>query len=197
VFVTAEGLRTTSGVGRHRRDPSAPSHEPHDGYDSPLAIARAAQRPSTFNFALNQLRLRQGRSYGQISLAAGPRELPKSTAHSLCAPGKNTLPARAELVRLFVIGCGQSAEQAQDWVLEWDRLAASVRAHRFAARQSTARVVGARRISQLAVVAVVAAMVFGVSSSGSRADVDIHTAATVAVGVGLGAAAVVAARHRL
>ncbi|WNV88130.1 hypothetical protein [Umezawaea sp. Da 62-37] len=100
-----------------------------------LSRARAAATEADYVLAMDGLRLLSGRSFKQISELAGTSRLPKSTVHYMCR--KKTLPTRREQVVLFVVGCGQSLEQAERWAVEWDRLAAVTRAPKAAPGEIT------------------------------------------------------------
>ncbi|MGW6934269.1 hypothetical protein ACWGE0_29715 [Lentzea sp. NPDC054927] len=90
--------------------------------DSPFATACRATTCAEFVCALNQLRLSRGLSYGQVSVGAGVRVLPKSSAHALCT---FRFPKREDQLRAFLTGCGVPVDALDGWVAQWRRVTAS------------------------------------------------------------------------
>lgn len=98
-------------------------------FANPLAMARAAKNSYMFVCALRWLREKANLSLQEVSHNAGQLGvafLPKSTAHYITQltadPARTRLPARAEQVRAFVLGCGRREAEAAMWVAEWTRL---------------------------------------------------------------------------
>jgi hypothetical protein len=94
-------------------------------YSDPLAKAKAADAPLAFVQALRWLREDSHLSFQQIANTA-KGQLPKSTAHYMTAlasePELTRLPARMELVELFVRGCGRTESEVRAWAREWQRI---------------------------------------------------------------------------
>ncbi|MBP2327330.1 hypothetical protein JOF56_007715 [Kibdelosporangium banguiense] len=115
------------GLPARRTDPAVPPEnaERDRVFGSPLAQAQAADRPLPFVQALRWLREDASRSFQQIANTAHGK-LPKSTAHYMAKiaehPELTRLPARAELVELFVRGCGRPEAEVRAWVAEWQRI---------------------------------------------------------------------------
>jgi hypothetical protein len=105
------------------RDPEGAEDNRHHG--SPLAKAEAADGPLPFVQALRWLREDANRSFKQIADTA-QGNLPKSTAHYMTTiaaePELTRLPARPELVELFVRGCDRPETEVRAWVAQWHRI---------------------------------------------------------------------------
>lgn len=107
---------TTSVIPAQRNRPPARPHRFVGGGSSVVIVGETVEE---FINGLRELRARSGVSFADIARRG---DMPRSTAHVIVS--RDQLPARAEQVQQFVLGCGESPEVAEAWVRLWRQLRA-------------------------------------------------------------------------
>jgi hypothetical protein len=83
--------------------------------EDPLLIAKRADSVTQFNHQLRRLMIKTNTSFADIGRKS--ENLPRSTAHHMVSHDR--LTAREDQIRAFVIACGASDEEQEEWVAAW------------------------------------------------------------------------------